>query len=54
MGRLYFSCSLILVYIFILLLKWFLFGIPASSIVGNQNFTVNKGVLLEIIGGMMP
>lgn len=44
----------ILVYIFILLLEWFLFGLPTSSIVCNQNFTINKGVLLEIIGGMMP
>lgn len=50
------SANLILIYsyLFIFFLEFFLFGIPPSLLGYSSGFTASKGVLLEIIGGLMP
>jgi len=52
----YHSINLMLIYsyLFSTLLEFLLFGIPPSLLGYGSGFSVSKGVLLEIIGGLMP
>lgn len=48
------NVCLIFVYLLLLVGEWLLLGIPRYTIGFYQGSVVNKGVLLEFMGGLLP